>query len=26
VTWTTPEEDKNLYSKAKFLDELVTLL
>lgn len=26
VTWTTPEEDKNLYSKAKFLDELVVLL
>lgn len=26
ITWTTPEEDKNLYSKAKFLDELVTLL
>lgn len=26
VTWTTPEEDKNLYSKAKFLDEVVTLL
>ena len=26
VTWTTPEEDKNLYSKAKFLDEIVSLL
>ena len=26
LTWTTPEEDRNLYSKAKFLDELVTLL
>lgn len=26
VTWTSPEEDKHLYSKAKFLDELVTLL
>lgn len=26
LTWTTPEEDRNLYSKVKFLDELVTLL
>lgn len=26
VTWMMPEEDKYLYSKAKFLDELVTLL
>ena len=26
VTWFTPEEDKNLYSKAKFLDEIVSLL
>lgn len=26
VTWTTPEEDQNLYSKAKFLDEVVVLL
>ena len=26
VTWTSPEEDKNLYSKAKFLDEIVSLL
>lgn len=26
LTWTTPDEDRNLYSKAKFLDELVSLL
>lgn len=26
VTWMMPEEDRYLYSKAKFLDELVTLL
>lgn len=26
VTWMMPEEDKYLYSKAKFLDETVTLL
>ncbi len=26
VTWMIPEEDKNLYSKAKFLDEVVSLL
>jgi len=26
VTWMTPEEDKNLYSKAKFLDQIVSLL
>jgi cell division protease FtsH len=26
VTWMMPEEDKYLYSKAKFLDEMVTLL
>ena len=26
LTRTTPEEDRNLYSKAKFLDELVSLL
>lgn len=26
VTWMTPEEDKNLYSKAKFLDQVVSLL
>lgn len=26
VTWMMPEEDRYLYSKAKFLDELVSLL
>jgi cell division protease FtsH len=26
VTWMIPEEDKNLYSKAKFLDQVVSLL
>lgn len=26
VTWMMPEEDKYLYSKAKFLDEVVSLL
>ena len=26
VTWIMPQEDRYLYSKAKFLDELVTLL
>lgn len=26
VTWMIPEEDKNLYSKAKFLDQIVSLL
>lgn len=26
VTWMSPEEDKYLYSKSKFLDELVSLL
>lgn len=26
LTWTSPDEDRNLYSKAKFLDELVMLL
>jgi len=26
VTWMMPEEDKYLYSKAKFLDEVVCLL
>jgi cell division protease FtsH len=26
VTWMMPQEDRYLYSKAKFLDELVTLL
>lgn len=26
VTWMMPDEDRYLYSKAKFLDELVTLL
>ena len=26
VTWTIPNEEKYLYSKVKFLDELVTLL
>ena len=26
VTWMTPEEDKNLYSKQKFLDQVVSLL
>ncbi len=26
VTWMMPEEDKNLYSKAKFLDQLISLL
>lgn len=26
VTWMMPEEDRYLYSKAKFLDEMVTLL
>ena len=26
VTWMTPEEDKNLYSKQKFLEQVVSLL
>lgn len=26
ITWMMPDEDRYLYSKAKFLDELVTLL
>lgn len=26
VTWMIPDEDKNLYSKAKFLDQVVSLL
>lgn len=26
VTWMIPEEDKNLYSKAKFLDQIISLL
>lgn len=26
VTWMIPEEDKNLYSKAKFMDQVVSLL
>jgi cell division protease FtsH len=26
VTWMMPEEDRYLYSKAKFMDEMVTLL
>lgn len=26
VTWMTPEEDQNLYSKQKFLDQVVSLL
>jgi len=26
VTWMTPEEDKNLYSKQKFLEQVISLL
>ena len=26
VTWMTPEEDKNLYSKQKFLEQIISLL